>query len=560
MNLGILSLLSRVVGPAEGKADAGAPDAVDAGAAPNPFESLIANAAADSGNGQGVSKREFGTKLAVVKPLVAVTDLAATDTLPLTDIIVPEVPVTQVATDVVPDVAQQALAQNDGVELTLPLPVLVAPEDEKKDGAILNDAPVQTENAVTLDFIGPVLPKAEDAVPVPEPVLEQNPEVQDVQQWAQEHAKDVVPVVAVPVPLPVAIDVVAEPEVQASAVVAGSQTGNQLPPVLDAQDDVDADAEIGALVPDADVVVAKDVSLANVAPKAEQVAQRAAAPVVVASKEIIEKNLPDAKAPATSHWHLLKREKEEESTDLDDAQLEAVVARLLQGRADEKQSAALQPAAQNYAPATPVAGGTSPLDATLVVDDASGGGDEQTLSALSNQALGSSGLSAEVSHRGNGISNAARAEHFASLLNHPAPSEQVQVSIKKAISLGMDRMTIQMNPEELGRVEVRMDVGADGRSSVIFTADKSETLQMLQRDAAQLERVLQGAGINAGASDMQFNLHQRQAQTEQGGDQGGNGRYAAPQADAAKNENAAYVDAVTGNYTITVNSGLDIRV
>lgn len=116
------------------------------------------------------------------------------------------------------------------------------------------------------------------------------------------------------------------------------------------------------------------------------------------------------------------------------------------------------------------------------------------------------------------------ARHQAALhLHRDAVLEQVQVAITRARGVDSDRITIQLNPADLGRVEVSLDVRQDGTTQLNITADKRETLDLLQRDARSLERSLQDAGVKADAGSMEFNLRQGSQQAAFGGN--GEGAY-----------------------------------
>lgn len=151
-------------------------------------------------------------------------------------------------------------------------------------------------------------------------------------------------------------------------------------------------------------------------------------------------------------------------------------------------------------------------------------------------------------------------------VNHAPVSEQVKVSIHQAKDTGMDRVTIQLDPVELGRVEVNLQRGSDGHSQITFTVDKPETFDQLSRDARLLERSLQEAGIKADAGSMQFNLRQ-QPQPQMGNGTGGE-RQPGQQAsnEASENEGVAPVGstslhvaaASTRNYLLNLREGVDI--
>ncbi|MBY0429592.1 MAG: flagellar hook-length control protein FliK, partial [Rhodospirillales bacterium] len=109
----------------------------------------------------------------------------------------------------------------------------------------------------------------------------------------------------------------------------------------------------------------------------------------------------------------------------------------------------------------------------------------------------------------------------------PAPqspvADQVAVQIQKAAKDGVDRITVTMRPEELGRVEVKLDVGADGRVTAMVTADNRDTLEMLQKDSRSLEKALQDAGLQTDSNSLSFNLRGDGRETHQSREQGRRG-------------------------------------
>ena len=87
------------------------------------------------------------------------------------------------------------------------------------------------------------------------------------------------------------------------------------------------------------------------------------------------------------------------------------------------------------------------------------------------------------------------------------------MQINKAITAGLDRISIQLRPEALGRVDVKMDIGKDGSASIMVIAESKDTMELLQRDAKDLLRALAEAGLKADSSDLNFNLRGQQNQT-----------------------------------------------
>ncbi|TVR78064.1 MAG: flagellar hook-length control protein FliK [Rhodospirillales bacterium] len=95
-----------------------------------------------------------------------------------------------------------------------------------------------------------------------------------------------------------------------------------------------------------------------------------------------------------------------------------------------------------------------------------------------------------------------RAQPFA----QRAVSDQVSVHITKAVREGSDQIEIKLRPASLGRVDVRLELGADGRVLATVTADTRQTLELLRADARGLERALQDAGLQADSGSLSFNL------------------------------------------------------
>lgn len=97
--------------------------------------------------------------------------------------------------------------------------------------------------------------------------------------------------------------------------------------------------------------------------------------------------------------------------------------------------------------------------------------------------------------------------------------EQVTVQIDKQVKDGADTVKINLKPVELGKIEIKLEVGPEGRVSATITADRPETLAVLQKDAKGLEKALGDAGLKADSQAMSFNLRGEQ---QQNADRGNN--------------------------------------
>lgn len=102
-------------------------------------------------------------------------------------------------------------------------------------------------------------------------------------------------------------------------------------------------------------------------------------------------------------------------------------------------------------------------------------------------------------------------------LLHPSLTDQVTIRIREAFDAGDSQVRIQLQPKELGRIDVRMEITESGRMSALVVAERPDTLEMLMRDARGLERALQQAGFQTDSNSLSFDLKNGD---EQAGDLG----------------------------------------
>ena len=114
----------------------------------------------------------------------------------------------------------------------------------------------------------------------------------------------------------------------------------------------------------------------------------------------------------------------------------------------------------------------------------------------------------------------------------PAPQLNVAVATSAAVPLsglameiaasaksGKSRFEIRLDPAELGRIDVRIDVDRNGHVTSHLTVERPETLSMLRQDANQLQRALDNAGLSTGNSGLQFSLRDQSSQGQNDGNQ-----------------------------------------
>jgi len=140
---------------------------------------------------------------------------------------------------------------------------------------------------------------------------------------------------------------------------------------------------------------------------------------------------------------------------------------------------------------------------------------------------------------------------------NPALTDQVSVQISKAINAGNDKISIQLKPAEMGRIDVQMEVGHDGRVTAVVTADNKGTLDLLQKDAKELQQALQQAGLQVDNDGLSFNLREQgdgnemAGNTQGGGDQGIDD---GPESDLSLEEELAGLDR-----DVITDSRIDVR-
>ena len=100
---------------------------------------------------------------------------------------------------------------------------------------------------------------------------------------------------------------------------------------------------------------------------------------------------------------------------------------------------------------------------------------------------------------------------------------QVAFEVVRQFSQGASRFQIRLDPPELGRIDVRMQVDGDGNVHARMTVERAETLDLMQRDQRSLEKALAQAGLDTGKTSLEFSLRQNpfardgQGQQQQGG-------------------------------------------
>lgn len=87
-----------------------------------------------------------------------------------------------------------------------------------------------------------------------------------------------------------------------------------------------------------------------------------------------------------------------------------------------------------------------------------------------------------------------------------APPERVAFEVASAVKAGVREIQVTLDPPELGRIDLSIDVDEAGAVTTRLVVEKSETLDQLRRDAQNIERLLEQQGLKTSGDGLQFSL------------------------------------------------------
>lgn len=85
-------------------------------------------------------------------------------------------------------------------------------------------------------------------------------------------------------------------------------------------------------------------------------------------------------------------------------------------------------------------------------------------------------------------------------------AEQVKVNITKSAVKGVDKIDISLKPEDLGRIEIKMQIAKDGKLQAHIISSRPETLDMLQKEMQTLEKAFNDAGFQTDEGALSFSF------------------------------------------------------
>ena len=109
--------------------------------------------------------------------------------------------------------------------------------------------------------------------------------------------------------------------------------------------------------------------------------------------------------------------------------------------------------------------------------------------------------------------------NVAAASNAPITLSGLAVEIAASAHSGKSHFEIRLDPADLGRIDVRIDVDRDGQITSHLRVEKPETLSMLRQDAPQLQRALDDAGFKSGDGGLQFSLRDQSSSGRNNGNE-----------------------------------------
>jgi flagellar hook-length control protein FliK len=144
----------------------------------------------------------------------------------------------------------------------------------------------------------------------------------------------------------------------------------------------------------------------------------------------------------------------------------------------------------------------------------------------------------------------------------PMPLGAVAIEIGLKSLAGLNRFEIRLDPAELGRIDVQLEIGDDGEVKAHLTVDRVETLALLQRDARTLERAFEQAGLKPSEGGIDLTLRDQAGDPEGRGSRDGrrDDSVATPGHDGTDQRAEGQNAAAAASRPLHWRNGIDVRV
>lgn len=105
----------------------------------------------------------------------------------------------------------------------------------------------------------------------------------------------------------------------------------------------------------------------------------------------------------------------------------------------------------------------------------------------------------------------------------PLRMDSIALRVAQAARTGDMRFEIQLDPPELGRIDVKLEIAQDGQLRAQLATERPETFELLQRDARVLHKALEATGLKVDENSIDVSLRDQTTADERGSDQAGGG-------------------------------------
>lgn len=237
-------------------------------------------------------------------------------------------------------------------------------------------------------------------------------------------------------------------------------------------------------------------------------------------------------------------------------------AKMAENKSDNKASAAQQamPTAHATSNTATAASATTQNFAKMVA--AAAGGEVTSVTSTASGTNSSLSDLQNVSGSTQSQTNNAATVRIGTLPGQSTPTQvpamAIALQVARNLQKGINRFDIRLDPAEMGRIDVRMEVKRDGNVAAHMIVERPETLDLLRRDSSALQQALNDAGLQADADSLNFSLRDDT--------QGGNTQAFDSEGRNAGGSNATDVTSDEGqtgpiyNINLSANGGIDIRV
>ena len=177
---------------------------------------------------------------------------------------------------------------------------------------------------------------------------------------------------------------------------------------------------------------------------------------------------------------------------------------------DAEVEVAKDPLAIKTKPTTEVAANAFVYKASSAADDSVSAGNN------ANIKIDASNIAASGKDMVFETANNLRTEIFSRLNESPSRDafkgmgkevvEQIKVNITKSAIKGVDTIDIQLKPEDLGKIQIRMHIAKDGKLHADIISSRPETMDLLQKDLSGLQKAFNDAGYDTDSRSFNFSF------------------------------------------------------